>query len=197
MDIDLPYLSQEVDRHGNVRLYVRKKVDGKFKRVRLRLPPGSPKFMDEYKAALAGLSGSMESRTAHTQAGTLGWLARQYQASPQFTKTDPRQQRMRVLVMRSILDETTKPGSGLRFEDCPLSSFTADHVRLLRNRKQHVASAANRRVAELRKMFAWGVEERSTWVKRNPVTDVKSLKYEKEGFRAWTHEDVAQFEQRW
>ena len=46
-------------------------------------------------------------------------------------------------------------------------------------------------------MFAWGVEECSTWVKRNPVTDVKLLQYEKQGFKAWTHEDVAKFEAYW
>ena len=104
---------------------------------------------------------------------------------------------MRRNVMRAILDETTKPGSKLRFFDCPISEFTADHVRLLRNRKKDTPAAANKRVAELRKMFEWGVEECSTWVKRNVVRDVASLKYEKEGFRAWTHADVAEFEKRW
>ena len=101
---------------------------------------------------------------------------------------------MRSNVMRSILNEPTKPGSKFKFADCPISEFNADHVRLLRNRKQDKPAAANRRVAELRKMLAWAVEERGHWVKRNVVTDVKGLKHEVKGFTAWTAEDVAKFE---
>ena len=194
MDIALPYLMQDVDRHGNVRLHVRKKIGGKFKYVRLRQPPGSPTFMAEYQAALERLSEPSKQPAGQIQVGTLGWLAREYQQSPQFTKTDPRQQRMRMLVVRSTLAETTKPGSKLRFEDCPLAKFTADHVRVLRNRKQDTPSAGNRRVAELRKMLDWGMEERSAWVKHNVAADVKPLQYEKEGFKAWEHEEVAKFE---
>ena len=60
MQIDLPYLMQDVDRHGNVRLYVRRKNVGK---VRLRLPPGAPAFMDEYKALrLHGQAGPFPGR---------------------------------------------------------------------------------------------------------------------------------------
>ena len=35
MKIDLLYLFQDVDRHGNIRHYVRKKIGGKHRRVRL------------------------------------------------------------------------------------------------------------------------------------------------------------------
>ena len=51
MQIDLPYLMQDMDRHGNVRLYVRRKGIGK---VRLRLVPGSPKFMDKTRLPSTG-----------------------------------------------------------------------------------------------------------------------------------------------
>jgi integrase len=99
--------------------------------------------------------------------------------------------------MRHTLDEPTKEGSNFKFFDCPVSEFTADHARLLRNRKKNTPAAANKRVAELRKMFEWGVEECAVWVKRNPVRDVAPLKYESEGFRAWTEGDVAKFEAHW
>jgi integrase len=194
MRIDLPYLMQDVDRHGNVRLYVRRKNVGK---VRLKLQPGSSKFMDEYKAALDRLSEPKKSPDKTQHVGTLGWLSEQYYKSPQFAVIDKRQQRVRQLVMRALLDEPTKEGSKYRFYDCPIPEFTSDHIRLLRNRRKDAPSVANRRVGELRKMFAWGVEECSTWVKRNVATDVAALQYEKEGFRAWTSEDVAQFEAYW
>jgi len=198
MKLELPYLFQDVDRHGNIRLYVRKKVGGKHRRIRLRLPPGSPTFMSEYQAALGCLNGAPEPAKAdQSHVGTLGWLVHQYHQAHEFTSTDPRQQRMRSNVMRSILGEPTKPGSKFRFEACPISEFTADHVRLLRNRKQDKPAAANRRVAEMRKMFAWGVEECGAWVKKNVVADVKGLNREVKGFIAWTEEEVAKFEARW
>ena len=101
------------------------------------------------------------------------------------------------MIMRSILNEPTKPGSKFKFADCPISEFTTDNVRLLRNRKQDKPAAANRRVAELRKMLGWAVEERGQWVKRNVVIDVRGLKHEVKGFIAWTEEDVAKFEAHW
>ncbi|MFZ0602765.1 MAG: tyrosine-type recombinase/integrase [Roseiarcus sp.] len=198
MKIDLPYLFQDVDRHGNIRHYVRKKIGGKHRRVRLTKPPGSATFMSEYQAALCRLNGPLAPAKAdQSHVGTLGWLAQQYQQSHAFRSTDPRQQRMRANVMRSIQDEPTKPGSKFKFVDCPISEFTADHVRLLRNRKQDTPAAANRRVAELRKMLAWAVEERGQWVKRNVAAEVKGLKREVKGFIAWTAEEIAKFEAHW
>ena len=195
MKIDLPYLMQDMDRHGNFRLYVRRKNVGK---VRLKLMPGSPKFMDEYKAALDRLSEQPKKAPDKAQhVGTLGWLSEQFYKSPQFAVIDKRQQRVRQLVTRAMLDEPTKEGSKYRFYDCPISAFNAEHVRILRNRRKDAPSVANKRVSELRQMFGWGVEECPTWVKRNVALEVKSLKYEKEGFRPWTSEDVAQFEAYW
>jgi integrase len=191
--IDLKYLSQEIDRHGNVRVYVRRNA----LRVRIKAQLGHATFMDEYKAALKRLSAGKKGLDKTQHVGTVGWLSEQYYRSPQFAVIDKRQQRVRQLVTRAMLAEPTKEGSEYRFYDCPISEFTSDHVRLLRNRRKDAPSVANRRVGELRKMFAWGVEECSTWVKRNVVTDVAPLKYEKEGFRAWAHEDVAKFEAHW
>ena len=198
MKYDLPYLFQDVDRHGNIRHYVRKKIGGKHKRVRLAKPPGSPTFLPEYQAALDRLiSAPVPAKVIQSHVGTLGWLVHQYHQAHEFTSTDTRQQRMRSNVMRSILGEPTKPESKFVFGDCPISEFTADHVRLLRNRKQDKPATANRRIAELRKMLAWAVEERGQWVKRNVATGVKGLKREVKGFIAWTAEDVAKFEARW
>ena len=42
MQLDLPFLVQDIDRFGNVRLYVRKKVEGRYRKERLRSQPGSP-----------------------------------------------------------------------------------------------------------------------------------------------------------
>jgi hypothetical protein len=55
MQLDLPFLVQDIDRFGNVRLYVRKKVEGRYRKERLRSQPGSPLFHAEYQAPLSVL----------------------------------------------------------------------------------------------------------------------------------------------
>jgi hypothetical protein len=50
MRVPLKYIREDVDRHGNVRCYVR--APGKRK-VRIRALPGTPAFMEEYQAAVA------------------------------------------------------------------------------------------------------------------------------------------------
>jgi integrase len=198
MDLDLPLLCVELDRHGNQRYYVRKRVAGKLIRVRLHKPPGSPAFVEEYQAAAARVSeGKIAAEPGASRVGTLGWLANEWHNSHGFASTDPRMQRVRRLVMQATLAETTKPGSQHRFADCPISEFTLEHARMLRDRKRATPVAANRRLSELKKMLDWAIEERPAWVKRNPVRDVKPLKVKVIGFRAWTQDDVAKFEARW
>jgi hypothetical protein len=54
LDVALPYLSQETDRHGNPRLYVRRHG----RRVRIREALGTPEFARAYAAAVERLGGS-------------------------------------------------------------------------------------------------------------------------------------------
>ena len=49
--IDLKFTFEDTDRHGNVRVYFRRKGMNK---IRLREPIGSSSFMEEYKRAFAG-----------------------------------------------------------------------------------------------------------------------------------------------
>jgi len=52
VEVDLRYLSEEPDRHGNVRLYVRRNG----RRIRLRIAVGADGFLDAYRVALESLS---------------------------------------------------------------------------------------------------------------------------------------------
>lgn len=172
-----------------MRLYVRRRG----KRVRLRLLPGAADFMGEYQAALAKLD-EADKPAAGKATGTLGWLVNEFEHSHAFLKSDLRERRVRHQIVDAMLNEETKPGSGKRFRDCPIAYFSADHVRVLRDRKKATPAAANRRVKELRIMLAWALEERGTYVKRNLAADVKRLKYSTEGFHTWTEEEVAKYE---
>jgi integrase len=199
MRLNLPFLVEDPDRHGNVRLYVRKKVDGKFKKERIRSHPGSTIFMAEYQAALERLkAGNHHSKAPTIRQGTLGFLIEEYKKhAHSFVRLDARQQRNIHLIFESMLREETKPGSGLMFKDCPLGSFQPLHVKLLRDRKSKAPSQANRRVMYLRMAFDWAIEAREGCVNTNPAAGVKDIKYKKTKFHTWTREEVRQFEQRW
>ena len=51
MKVSLKYVVEDMDRHGNVRIYYRRKGQSK---IRLPGPIGSPEFLTAYKAAETG-----------------------------------------------------------------------------------------------------------------------------------------------
>ena len=191
MKLDLPYLSEETDRHDNVKLYVRRNG----KRVRLTLLPTANGFMEEYQGALAKLGENAKPKPGDG-IGTIGWLVNEFEHSHNFQKLASREQANRHNIVASALDEETKAGSGKRFRDCPISAFTADHDRLLRDRKKDKPGGANNRIKHLRIILAWGMEEKSKWVKKNVAADVKTLKYAAEEFHTWGEDEVAAYEAR-
>ena len=154
------------------------------KRMRMALLPGADGFMEEYSAAVAKLDGDAKRPKRGRCVGTMGWLANEFEHSHDFLKCDERERRVRHQIVEALLHEETKEGSGKRFRDCPIRLFTPDHVRLLRDRKVKAGTpgAANNRLKQLRIILAWGMEERSAYVKRNVAADVKTVNYEKEPF---------------
>jgi hypothetical protein len=53
MEIRLPYIASDVDRHGNPRFYVRKR--GCPNKIRINATPGSPEFLKAYENALQAI----------------------------------------------------------------------------------------------------------------------------------------------
>ena len=82
--IKLKYVVEDVDRHGNVRLYVR--TPGQPK-VRLRTAPGSEVFMREYQSALAGLT-DRPRQAREAARGSFRHLCISYYRSAAFTRLD-------------------------------------------------------------------------------------------------------------
>jgi hypothetical protein len=76
MKVDLPHLSEEPDRHGNIRLYVRRHG----RRIRLRVGRGDDGFIEAYQDALGSLadlrppSPLRASRRSLHAAPWAGWL---------------------------------------------------------------------------------------------------------------------------
>src|ERR1700694_4788989 len=81
MKIDLPHLLADTDRHGRKRVYFRQK--GK-PMVRLRAPPGTQEFIEEYQRARDGQTAPMRPKTAKAATGSLRWLVAGYYDAAHF-----------------------------------------------------------------------------------------------------------------
>ena len=102
IETNLRYLERDEDRHGNVRVYVRRHG----KRIRIRETEGTPAFAKAYSDAVDTLERRAQSNmptvlTTHP-ANSLGWLGAKYFASKKdFLKLAKESQRAR----RNCLEE--------------------------------------------------------------------------------------------
>jgi integrase len=191
----LPYLSFQKNRHGNDRVFVRRHGC----RIQIREKPGTPEFLDAYKAALERLSPTPRPRDPISPVwptGTFGWLAVNYFGSEEFHALDARSQRIRRGVIEGCLAETAIAKDGKPAGFCPISLLTAQTVKALRDLKKGKPGAGNNRRKYLSSMFAWAIESTPPLMKANPARDVKRIKYETEGFHTWEQEEFDQFEKR-
>jgi integrase len=95
--------------------------------------------------------------------------------------------------------EPIAPGASETFGDCPLASFTAKSVAILRDRKTAKPAAANNRLKRLRTMFRWALkpENGEFGIATNPARDVEKLAPLRQGgFPRWTPADLDNYEER-
>jgi integrase len=187
MKIKLQYVVEDVDRHGNVRVYFRRK--GQLK-VRLPGLPGSTEFMDAYRQALAGqalaqVGGSTVGRKPG--ANTMRWLVETYYGSAEFKRLDDRTQRVRRLVLDRFCEAD---GNGAK----PYRMLLPRHIRRFRDDRADRPEAANSLVKYLRQVFAVAVS--NDLLDRNPAREVPYLQSGSTGFHSWAIEEVKQFEER-
>jgi len=179
------FLAEDVDRHGNVRVYLR--VAGKRK-VRLRALPGTDAFETEYRRALDGETVATPARGRRATPENMRWLVERYYASAAFMSLGESTRKVR----RSILDAICDRAGTFRFSDMQPS-----HVAKLRDEKAAMPAAANARVKALRQLFAWAASPSYAYATRNPARDVPYLASRNPGgFREWSESDVAKYEAR-
>jgi integrase len=192
--VEFPHLKEDTDRHGNVRIYVRR---GGCK-IRIREPKGSPGFARAYAEAVDALENPTARKGARkanaAPAGTLGALAADYFGSRRFKSLDPVSQVTRRGIIEDCLREPKKPGSTSLMANCPLEYVTAAVVMMLMDRKAGKPGAANNRKKYLSAMFGWAVRQRI--MKANPARDAERASYATDGFHTWSVEEVRQFEAR-
>jgi integrase/recombinase XerD len=182
MHVRLKYVSEDVDRHGNVRCYVR--VPGKRK-VRIRALPGTKDFIDEYQAAVVSAGDISARQAAEAKRGSFRNLCIRYYASAAYKALDGSTRDWQ----RRSLDEIAQEHGAK-----PVAMMAPRHVRKIRDTKIATPAAANQRVKALRAMFSWANEAEETTV--NPTIGVKKLKYASAGHHTWTVEEIQQFNER-
>jgi len=180
--IQVKYVVEDVDRHGTVRIYLRRPG---FAKVRLEGPKGSPQFWKSYYDALANKRPKSIRAVGGKTPGTFRWLCEQYFVSAPFKRLSPRTQYVR----RGILDKIC-----MEKGENPFAMMEARHVRAMRDERAEKPDAANSIIKALRQLFAFAVEYELA--DRNPARDVSYVKSSSQGIHSWSLEEVHQFEQR-
>jgi integrase/recombinase XerD len=183
MRIELKYVIEDTDRHGNVRLYVR--VPGK-KKIRIRERPGTALFMDAYKEAVAGATEALPQHKP-SKRGSFRHLCQLYMSASnvEWMRLDPDTRNWQ----RRALDHICQTHA-----DKPVALMTSKHVKRLRDELKDTPSQSQKLLKALRAMFAWANEAEEA--DNNPTIGVKAIKFMTEGHHAWTLSEVEQFECR-
>lgn len=176
-----PHLHRQVSRHGRTVWYVRV---GHGPRTRLRADYGTPEFMDEYRAALAG---EAPEKPRSPSSGTLAWLVARYRETAAWSGLSQATRRQREVILRQILATAGNE---------PFARITRRHVVAGVDRRRETPHQARHYLDTLKGLFAWAVEADLT--KSNPTEGVKPPRRPKgPGFAPWDADDVARFEARW
>ena len=178
------YVVEDVDRHGNVRIYFRRK--GSLK-IRLPGPIGSPEYIEAHKAALAGTQQTEKHEGGRVVPGSVRALCVDYYKSAMFKKLDARTQHVR----RQILDRFCQHKND---GDKPFALLLPRHIRSRRDEMVDRPEAANGLIKALRQLFKFAVDYDHH--DRNPAKDVDYLKSKGDGFHSWTIEEIRQYEIR-
>ena len=141
--VKLPYVKLDTDRHGNLRIFVRR--NGHL--IRLRAAPLSPEFYAEYGEAVAKLA-SGPSIEIEFREDTLSWLILEYMKSGRFKSLSHSTQLNKSRILNHIADE---------FGELKFNKMTRFDVQDIRNVKadRGLPEAAEHRRKQLSSMFSW------------------------------------------
>lgn len=176
----LPHLQRERTRHGKMVWYVRVRRGA---RVRLMAEYGSPEFMAEYHAAVAG---SPAKASYKIRTGSLEWLVRQWQQSSDWHLKAEATKTQRT----NILDHLLEDNGPLPFTDVDAKAILEG-----RERRMKTPAAANNFLKVMRALFAWA--EDSGFIEESPAAGVKFLPHRGEGHPPWTEADLTVYRARW
>ncbi len=185
-EIRLKYLVEDMDRHGNVRIYLRRK--GK-KKIRMHSEVGTQSFLDEYQYILTNKKSMKQPYDKPTpitlvNKESMAWLCSQYFASAKFKLLSNSTQIVRRRILNRICDKHGRK---------PFAQLESRHIRMFRDAKTDRQGSANNDLKAFKQLFAFAAEY--DLVKHNPAKEVPYFKPNSEGFDSWTPEEVRQFEE--
>jgi hypothetical protein len=169
------------------RLYVKRRG---HRKIRMRSPPGSQGFLDEYRGAITGNSIPKPSSGVAVEAAcsSLRLLVERSTNPPTTGRwvNAPVMSGDRFLMLFASNPCRLRPRSLL--DHCPYATMRTSKVRAQRDRKAATPEAANERLMALRHVFLMaGDDDRA---ERNPARDVPYIKTGSQGFHTWTIEEV-------
>jgi integrase len=188
----LKYVHEDIDRHGNVRIYFWRGAG--HKKTRIRLEPGTPEFRKRYDELLDEPS-QLATPAADTAAmpGSWRWLCEKYLSeSIEFKRMKDQGRKRRRAILESTWAEPFVPGEPDAFATIPVSEITPKLVKILRDRKADVPETGNDRLKSIRQVFVWAVADESA--ESNPARDVPYYPPNSEGFHTWTVDEIGQFD---
>jgi integrase len=186
------YVYEDVDRHGNVRIYFWRGKGHCKTRIAERV--GSPAFHQVYGRLMSEDSAAQNISPQSPTARTFRWLCIQYFGSKEFKSLEPRTQYVRRRIFESMFDERIAPAAQETFADFPLNRLTTTAMEILRDRKDGLPEAANGRVKALRAVFAWGKHKKL--IESNIANEVEYVGTSSEGWHSWEPAELEKFEHR-
>lgn len=192
----LKYLVEDEDRHGNPRLYVRKK--GRRK-IRIYETPGTDIFLEAYKDALAGKARPKPGTKAPeprvvAATGSLRWLVEvRYYHSAEFKRLEPSTQGTRKNILKLLLNEQIAPDDPGLIGTLPFADIPAEKIAILRDRKADRPHSANDRLKAIRHVFEYAKSPTAKLMAKNPANEVPYIATKGGGYHTWTLPEIAQF----
>ena len=178
--IRLKFVSSDVDRHGNVRFYFRRKGQQK---IRLNGMPGSESFMAAYQAALS--SENVENKKYKTAVqGSFGETALKFYASADFKLLDARSTQPQY---KKLIDDICEVHGHKK-----ISTLESHRVQKFLDAKSETPGQSLMLLKALRALFRFAKDKKLVQV--NPTHDVKAPRYKSKPHHTWTLEEVEQFE---
>lgn len=175
-----PHLHREVTRHGKAVWYVR---IGQGARTRIRAEYGSLEFDAEYRAALAGTS----TRKATPATSSLSWLIDRYRETTAWTGLSAATRRQRDNIFAGVVETAGHE---------PYARITTATIEAGKERRATTPHQARNFLDALRGLFRWA--HKAELVKVDPTAGVSNPPRRKgDGFKVWTEDEVAAYEQRW
>lgn len=199
MELKLKHITIDQDRHGNERVYFRKRGQPK---IRLRERVGSEEFHEEYRCALRGIAyvryeappKAVLPKLGRPAVGTFRYLVQEYMRRVVSTQA-PATQRQKQLRLAEICQLTAIGRTTTPVGDRAYAGMKLEHVEEIRNDKAHAPEAANHRIKVISAMFEWAMEQ--GLAKHNPAAKCKKLDpLNDNGHHTWTAEEIAKFEEK-